>query len=496
MSDILTGPASSDKNAPAGAQRNEHYALDLGYLPKFNPEHLTVLNNLGWKHISDLRSNAPSSGLVLQGYDQIVSINGVPETDFNDARDAMAAATTPGSDGRVKIEFYSMLKDTTYWASYVPKDITTYGQDESDYIADGAVSFVKARFNYAVGPECEILVDKSVQDWSRYRRIAFLPISNDPLKEKSFFEIVVENLFLSGFPFIPVALEDNPDLIVTLAFDEDSQVERTYVPPTTHYLESGSNATVTAGKNRLYVNSFRMPQRRVTSGGFTHREYDVNHFLEVTVLDARKMSDSTQTVPPVLWQLRYHKNFERPYRLKDAAYKVFKGLSAFPGTAPFVDPILSWNGICWDSKKSVITYIYSDSPAERLGLQVGDEIISIDGKKDIRILQQAWQNHRRHLDPRIHETFKFKNGWYNMIHNDRIELFMDFEKQLPDVDVYGNGEDQYFDDTTYYFEPDIFRPDSNHLIEIKRNGKKMKLSGILYEKSYFFNPTLNIPKYD
>ncbi|MGM9693541.1 MAG: PDZ domain-containing protein [Alloprevotella sp.] len=488
----IAGSAAKN-NGQTNLQRNEHYTLSLGYLRHFNPGKLTVKNNYGWLHFDHLKSNAPSAGLVLASYDEVLSINGVPASDFKDAREAMEAASTPGDNGRVEIEFYSMSEDSVFWASFEPANIVTVGQDESDLTVDGVATFSQIRFEYGSSPSCEILYDKAVEDWSKYRRIAFQPLSDDPLKEKSFADIVKRNLIYSGFPFIFVDLEDNPDLILTLAFDENSQVQRTYVPPTTQYVETGSRTMVTSYKNNLYINSFKKPQRRVTTGGFTHREYDVNHFLEVTIMDARKMLDSTQRTPPIIWQLRYQKRFERPYSLKDAAYKVFKGCTAFPGGTPVFDPVLCWNGICWDPQKPIITYIYSSSPAEKMGLQVGDEIISIDGKKSIKFMRQARQNGRTHMNPSIQHTLTFKNGWYNMVNDKRISPFADLDFDLPFVAVYGQLENQYYDDIKRWYEPNVFTPNSEHVVEIKRNGKKMKLTGVLYKKIYFFDATQNTP---
>lgn len=84
------------------------------------------------------------------------------------------------------------------------------------------------------------------------------------------------------------------------------------------------------------------------------------------------MQDPNQKVPPIVWQLRYQKQFERPKSLLSASKTVLSGCRAFPGTATFFDPVYAWTGICWDTEKSIVRYVYKHSPAEALGLQPGD----------------------------------------------------------------------------------------------------------------------------
>lgn len=96
----------------------------------------------------------------------------------------------------------------------------------------------------------------------------------------------LDELAKSGFPLIYD--EENPDLIMTVAFNESMDVTSTYVPPTTKYIEKGSNTYAYTYKGQLYVNSFKNPNEKVTTGGYTHRDVETKHFLEVTFLDAKK----------------------------------------------------------------------------------------------------------------------------------------------------------------------------------------------------------------
>lgn len=55
--------------------------------------------------------------------------------------------------------------------------------------------------------------------------------------------------------------------------------------------------------------------------------------------------------------------------------------------------------------------------------------------------------------------------------------------KLPEVKFY--SQDRYTNELFVSFAPDVFRPNSIHEIEIKRDGKKMKLKGILYAAATF-----------
>lgn len=463
-------------------------ALSLGYLKNFNPDKMSVRSNFGLKHMISIESNAE---YPIDSYDYIVSINGIPASGFQTTAEAEAATIRPGDDGRVMIEYYSMSNDSVFWISYIPTDIETIGLDESDLYRDGAISFSQARFNYSSGTHgMQILTDSDVRDWSKYRKVAFIPRSNDVLVEKEYAKKVLDELSKSGFPFIYD--EENPDIVFTIAFDESMDVTSTYVPPTTQYIDNGSNTYVHQSKGKIYINSFKNPHTKVTTGGYTHKDIETRHFFEVTFLDAKKMEDPKQSVPPIVWQLRYKKEFERPKSLRSALRTVLAGCRAFPGKMCIQDPVYSWSGICWDNDKPVVRYVYKGSPAEKLGLQPGDEILKVDGKNKIKFKMQSMCDGRVVYENVIHELSIKNQSWYNMLKNSKLNVFAAYNDfQIPYVDVY--WQDKYYDGYNIKCEPNVFLRDSKHIIEIKRNGKKMKLEGSMYGRIRMFDATLNLP---
>ena len=74
---------------------------------------------------------------------------------------------------------------------------------------------------------------------------------------------------------------------------------------------------------------------------------------------------------------------------------------------------------------------------------------------------------------------------------DPMSSFNDYG--VPFVNVY--YQDKYIDSSFLTMEPaDIFSPNKTHIIEIKRNGKKMKLEGSIYDRIYLFDATMNLPR--
>lgn len=471
---------------------NRYPAIALGYLKNYNPDKLSVHSVYNYARMQHINTDADpdDDNSLLCPYDYIISINGMAAESYASAEEAMLAASTPGSNGRVEIEYHSMRKNKNYHWSYVPYNVQTIGLDELELFGEGRLTLSAARLAYIDGKAMSIHTDNSVSDWSKYRRVAFQPTSNDPLLEKEYFKIAWDEFGWSGFPLIYD--EENPDLIVTIAIDEDLQVESTYVPQTTQYMDNGSNSYIYKSGKNIYVNSFKKPAKKVTSGGYTHREYLQNHFIELTVLDAKKMKDPNQKVPPVVWQLRYKTTHVRPLSLKTAAYHVLAGCRAFPGVNVGRDVVMAWSGICWEpqTKKSIISYIYKNSPAEKLGLQVGDEILKIDGKKSIDFcVTSSRDGEDFHTSKFSESSLDFKNqSWYKMLKDAFICPVVDNNLfKLPEVKFY--TQERYTNEFFVSFAPDVFKPNSIHEIEIKRNGKKMKLKGVLYAAAYFDMPT-------
>ncbi len=471
-------------------QTNHHKPLLLAHAPRYNPDKISVISTYGFIYMNDIECDAPSFNETLTEYDYIVSINDIPADKFRTGEDAMVEAVSPSTaDGRVNIVYHSIRGDKDYTFSFIPSNLTTYGKDETDLYASGIPSFSQRRFDYNSSKHgTHILYDKSIKDYGKYRRIAFMPTSDDPMIEKEYAEIAMKNLQAYGFPLIYD--EENPDLILTIAFNEDQQVTSTYVPQTTTYIDRGSRTYVHGRKNYIYVNSFKKAPKKVTEGGYTHRDIENSHFLEVSILDAHKMQDSSQTTPPIIWQFRYKKTLNEPFPLRAAVPTLMTACRAFPGMNVFVDPTYVYNGICWaDGKKSIVAHVYENSPASKLGILPGDEILKIDDQTSIQHYAQVWKNGKKQQELKMDNVFNFKKqSWYDMLNQCEMVPMSQFNSyRIPDPN-------QYLDYTTASFSPGIFNRNGNHIIEIKREGKKMKLEGSLYGATFFLDISNYLPK--
>ncbi len=492
LASLLGGKAESkqrDRNKEQTTPLvNHHKPLLLAYAPPYNPDKLSVINTYGFIYMKDLDSDAPSVNEALSEYDYIVSINGIPAGNFNTGQEAVEETINPStSDGRVNIVYHSIRADKDFNFSFTPANLTTYGLDEANLYKSGITLFSQQRLDYNSSEHgTHILYDKSIQDYGKYRRIAFIPTSDDPMIEKEYAEMALDNLQANGFPLIYD--EENPDLILTIAFNEDQQVTSTYVPQTTTYIDQGSRTYIHGRKNHIYVNSFKKAPRRVREGGYTHRDVENSHFLEVSVLDAHRMQDSSQTTPPIIWQFRYKKTLNKPFPLRAAVPKLMAACRAFPGDNIFVDPTFLYSGICWENgNKSIVSYVYEESPASRLGLQPGDEILKIDGQTAIQNYIHAWKNGRNNRSLKTDHVLNFKKqSWYNMVKRSMVPMSQYNSYNIP-------SPTQFFDYTTTSFTPDIFNKSTSHVIEIKRNGKKMQLEGSLYGPAFFLDISHYLP---
>ena len=106
---------------------------------------------------------------------------------------------------------------------------------------------------------------------------------------------------------------ENPDVLLTVAKSADESIQTTYVPPSSRTVNLG--ATTTARYNFLtqrndYVT--RQNNYTVREGDYTKTTRDVNLFLEISMLDAKKINDSLQTAPPIIYQLTYNRHVVNP----------------------------------------------------------------------------------------------------------------------------------------------------------------------------------------
>lgn len=458
------------------ASNGSPVAMHVDYLKRYNPTKLSVVNFYNFIYMDNI--SCQPQNIVPAELDYIIAING------RDPYDIASEDIYPilnGRDGKVTLVMHSIKQDVDYTLQYNPKNLSKEGFDETlenlyGIIVTSGSAFRKAR-------ETNLYNDDEVTDWSKYKKISVVISSNDPLQEKEIAKIALNYLKESRFPF--VIDDEDPDLIMKVSFDENESVSKTYVPQTTSYIDQGSNVYVTRGKYGIYVNSFKNSPKKVVEGGYTHEDVSNHHFLEISFLDAKKMLDPNQTVPPIVWQLRYDKQMDYKQSLKNACSEVLKYCRAFPGKDQLTEPCVTWSGICWEDWVPVIKDIYSGSPAEQMGLLPGDKILKIDGKSTLDVVLKKWLK-GKYVGEYVAYRKPFKNKSIGKILTDQYKEDKEGICYFQGTDMNHEPNNPYYDYTEIRF-PEFLNPYHQTTLVIKRNGKKMTLTGHLYQKADFFS---------
>lgn len=153
---------------------------------------------------------------------------------------------------------------------------------------------------------CTEMVD-SDYDWFYANTYDFAISGNDPLRDKTLLEQFAE------YCLDMVRDTENPDVLLTVAKDKDESIQITYVPPSSRTVNLG--ATTTARYNFITRrNDYVTTQNNYTvrEGGYTNTTRNANLFLEISILDARKVNDTLQTVPPIIYQITTSRHVVNP----------------------------------------------------------------------------------------------------------------------------------------------------------------------------------------
>ncbi len=450
--------------------------INVNWLKKYNPNKLSVISFYDFIYMDDIISD--KTHIIPANLDYIIKING---KSIEDIKIENIYPLINGKEGRVTLLLHSITHDEDYELSYNPINLNKKGFDETLENIDGIDIFSSLLFDNYLNSGVEVRTDDNISDWAKYRKISIVLSSSDPLLEKELANTALKNLIQSGFPLI--VDDKDPDLILKVSFNEEESVTSTYVPQTTTYIDQGNDTYITKGKYGIYINSFKRSPKKITEGGYTHEDISNYHFLEVSLLDAKKMLDPNQITAPIVWQLHYSKRLKYSESLYYTSLSILKYCRAFPSRNVFYRPCNAWSGICWDENKSVITDIYKNSPAEKLGLHPGDEIIKINGNKKIEIKSKKWlKKNFIGENPIISVSFK-KYSLGKLLTGKFSKVFP--QAFLQSSISYRVDNNSYIDYAEIKYPEFIHAPNNNNFFEIKRNGKKLILKGPLYQKCEF-----------
>ncbi len=219
------------------------------------------------------------------------------------------------------------------------------------------------------------LLHDDSRDMFKYKTYDFEFTSvQDPLLEKELFKELGTQLDGWGMK----RSEENPDLIILMSFYRGQKEQ--YTPP--QQIVSTRVKTV----YNWYWGFIPMPiTETTTTEGFTEVSYLT--ILSLKFLDAKEMEGSK--IPPVVWSGSMSRTTKTKTPLVDECgdyfatmlYKQFPEVS-FPNSEHSFLKYYAYTGL-WFNKNNlrIISEVIPESPADKAGIQKGDEIVSINGYK-------------------------------------------------------------------------------------------------------------------
>lgn len=320
-------------------------------------------------------------------------------------------------------------------------------------------------------PGMSIVKSRNV-DFADFRTYDFLIEGNDPLVDE---ELLDE--FMNGVLTQRMTRDtENPDVIFRIAKSTDQSFSATYVPPTQQVV--GSTTTLRPVYNYITrTTSYEARQKlnTIEKSGRTEVTNVANVFLEVVALDAKKLNDPNQTVPPEIWKMTYSSNEVNDKRSDLKRYKDILAMCVYPFTKPaafmigaplFIGADLESTG---DSKALKVNGVAPGSLASELGLLPGDKIIKINGKNEFK---------RKEMDkdgfPLREENVLLGDLPGNLAYAAYLIYTLDM---APDKNT-----------RIYKFKGVEFKglnKNKNNDFLIERDGKKIKLNGQLWPSQFY-----------
>ena len=437
-------------------------------LKGYAPNNLTITSLYGSLYMGDI--TCEKSGLRL--YDIILAVNGKDVNKLSNEELNDILVKSP----RVHLTIISSTDWKEHVFSYKPINMHLKGRNELfgfSMYESNIITMNNKALNINVYNDEDI-------DFSQYKTIDVLVVGEDPLREKEIATMAMNRIIeKSHFPLKRDT--ENPDLLLKVAFNESHSVHSTYVPPTTTYTDGGTYSTITKTKTGYLINNFKRLPKKKTTGGYTYQDVSANHYLEICILDAKKMADPNIKVAPIVWQLTYNKTFSYEANFKAILNRyVFDNLHSFPRTLRLGDPCHWYSGIYWDEhpSKSIIADVMINSPAEKMGLKAGDEVLKINGRSDAKPTFMHFFNEGSNCvkkDVVNRNEFIFeKQPFYKVVPNAKVS------KSIYNFFEYRNQHAHTLWDRIDIIPPYWFNGGNEVEVQIKRNGKKMKLKGVLY----------------
>ena len=223
----------------------------------------------------------------------------------------------------------------------------------------------------------KIRMDKDA-DWRSFKTYDYYFSSDDVLADKELFATICQKLEKNGLK----RDENDPDVVFTIVKDANQSVEYNYVPETEQRVQTGSTSTPVYGWKGAYLGSITTNKyQTVKSGGYTHKSATTTAYLEIDLLEAKKLGQKTL---PLIWQLKYNytenteTNIDKLYANAVTCFdwptEDFSEEKTTPGVTRFFykDIPLYDFGIVLDINGTVIGLDKNSQVVKQSGLKIGD----------------------------------------------------------------------------------------------------------------------------
>lgn len=410
------------------------HLFEVKHFKNWGKEYLTITNDYFYTKwdtndkIVDIGSHLTIDGYKFVIGDLILEINGQSTKGMSE-KDFYAILDNSAESINLKVKSYKTKKIETSTVSakaaipdfanrvYIQKALQLALNGQSDKNFDTSylhyysnmASTRDGKFFHAK-VKCFELTDPDF-DWFNVCTYDFASVSDQPLVDRSIFEQL-------RIPETWKRDTENPDVIFTIAKDSKQSIHSTYIPPTVRTINHGSKTTsrYNALTNQTEYTTTQNNQT-VREGGYTKTVSNSDIYLELAMLDAKRINDPKQQTAPIIWQATFEHHSTNPNLNvvnQFTIYASWVGLYDFMWANNCEAKAFTFDRLWACSEDGTVTYADAQSP-----LKVGDKIIKYKPtkksdwihnvvrnliEKDDNIYNQYWG--RKHTDG------WYKNYWY------------------------------------------------------------------------------------
>lgn len=371
------------------------HALMVHRLSYWAPEYLTVTNN--WNNM--FFSNAPST---LKSLSVITEVDGQstkdmePEDFYKIIDNANSFSITYMSKIRGENRSYTHQlvpkKGKLFFVDYSSKEDRydwSYYSDER-WFFDYMITKKGTRVGLTPKESTTLMSDQNT-DFFPFCSFAYMVSGDDYMIDLGLVQSFSKELERKGLKYN----SDNPDIYLYLTKDSRTSIETIYVPNIVSTTHSTSN---TIGHLHIYYGNYsawgsgstrttNISTTNTQDVGHTKTIVDADLYLQLSILDAKKMS---QPNPPVVWQMIHNHHFEKETNALEWAKRLHVAVFSYPLSKHNIGRrVFTWGLFFQDylSKSGLICDVADGGWADKNGIHQGSTF-----KKAVGI-NRYWKNY-------------------------------------------------------------------------------------------------------